>query len=376
MKKLLPRIVADNKIPYLKGVFEPVADVEYLSPDLITPQAVADADVLVVRTRTHCDAALLSGSRCRFIATATIGFDHIDTEYCRAHGIGWTNAPGCNASSVAQYVLASLYIWAEKNRRTLPSCCIGVVGVGHVGSIVADYCRRIGMTVLLNDPPRAEREGGESFTPLGELAERCDILTFHTPLVSGGDHPTFHLADRHFLSGLRRKPLLINSARGEVVDNAALAVALSDGIVGDAVVDCWEHEPDAMPELLRSALIATPHIAGYSADGKANATRMAVDAVAHYLQVEVDRSGIVPASVENPVIDLQDSRNPVADAVWATYDPRNDSRRLIEAPHTFEQLRGAYGLRREFGAYRLKNIPEESRRVLFDLGFKEISSAD
>ena len=198
-----PVIVIDDKIPFIKGVLEPYVEVRYLAPAAIDRTAVRDADMLIVRTRTRCNAVLLDGSRCRFIGTATIGYDHIDADYCRSHGIEWLNAPGCNAASVAQYITASLLRHAEKEGTDLTTKCIGIVGVGHVGRQVEAHCRRLGMHVLLNDPPRAEKEGAEGFVSLYEIARQCDYITFHTPLTRGRRTPLLPSGRRTVFSGKR-----------------------------------------------------------------------------------------------------------------------------------------------------------------------------
>ena len=230
-------IVIDNKIPFIQGILEPYADIRYLSPQEITHDAVHDADMLIIRTRTRCNADLLEGSRCRFIGTATIGFDHIDTEYCRRHAIEWVNAPGCNAASVAQYITASLLRHAEKQAIDLRTKCIGIVGVGHVGRQVEIHCRRLGMQVLLNDPPRAEKEGKGEFVSLEEIADRCDYISFHTPLIKEGSYATYHLADQVFFDRLQRCPVILNAARGGVVDEQALLEAYRNHIVSDMIID-------------------------------------------------------------------------------------------------------------------------------------------
>ena len=211
----IPYIVADNKIPYLKGILEPYARIDYLSPERINAQTVQDADILLIRTRTKCNRELLDRSRCRYIATATIGYDHIDTLYCKEKGISWQNAPGCNASSVGQYVLSSLLAWSKSTRKNLQDCTIGIVGVGHVGKIVARYGKLLGMQVLLNDPPRQEAESETDFVPLEKICREADIVTFHTPLTHEGKYPTYHLADTDFFNALEKTPLIINTARGE-----------------------------------------------------------------------------------------------------------------------------------------------------------------
>ena len=363
------RIIIDDKIPFIRGVFESYADVRYLSAPAIEPASVRDADMLIVRTRTRCDAALLDGSRCRFVGTATIGYDHIDTAYCRRQGIVWCNAPGCNAASVAQYITASLLRHAEKTGCDLRDRCIGIVGVGHVGRQVEAHCRRLGMRVLLNDPPRAEAEGATAFVSLDTIARECDYITFHTPLTRDGAYPSYHLADEEFFSSLCRRPVILNAARGEVVDNAALEAAYDAGRVSDMILDCWENEPAPSQTLLQKAFIATPHIAGYSADGKANATRMIVAAAARHLGIEIDTSTIQPPAPPVACLDMQDVAHPLAKAVWAAYDPLDDTHDLKNAPAAFESLRGHYRLRREFGAYTLTHVPESEVFYLSSWGF-------
>ncbi len=351
-------IVIDDKIPYIRGVLDAYADVVFLRGSDIAKEDVRDADMLIVRTRTRCDAALLRGSRCRFIGTATIGYDHIDTAYCARTGIEWQNAPGCNAASVAQYVTASLICHAQARNIDLRDMCIGVVGVGHVGRQVAGQCRLLGMRVLLNDPPRADKEGGNGFVSLNTIMRECDYITFHTPLIRNGKYATYHLADTAFFDNLSRRPVIINAARGEVVDNAALENAYDAGKIADMIVDCWENEPFPRRSLVDKAFIATPHIAGYSADGKANATRTMVACVASRLGVDVDLSIIAPPLPVQPIITLEDSSYPLYQAILSTYNPYIDSRKLKMNIEDFERHRGEYPLRREYGAYHvdIKNV--------------------
>ena len=256
------KVIVDHKIPYIEEAIRRVADeVVFLPGHAFTPEVVKDADALIVRTRTLCNRALLQGSKVKFIATATIGFDHIDTAYCEEAGITWTNCPGCNAGSVEQYVHSVLLLLKRKKGVDLKNATLGVVGVGHVGSRVARMAEELGMKVLLNDPPRADR-GEEGFVSLDVLADECDIITFHTPLHREGIYRTYHLADEDFFFRLKRTPYIINSSRGEVVDTASLLAALAAGRVKDAIIDTWEYEPCISRELMEVAYIATPHIAG------------------------------------------------------------------------------------------------------------------
>lgn len=336
------KVIVDNKIPYIKGVIERIADkVVYLPGNAFTPQEVKDADALIVRTRTLCNRDLLEGSRVKFIATATIGFDHIDTAYCQEAGITWTNCPGCNASSVEQYVHSVLLLLKREKNLCLEGAAIGIVGVGHVGSKVATMASKLGMRVLLNDPPRAEK-GEEGFVDLHTIARECDVITFHTPLNREGIYRTFHLADEAFFNQLGRSPYIINSSRGEVVETQALLRALEKGQVKETVIDTWENEPDIDLTLLREAFIATPHIAGYSADGKANATRMSLEALCRFFGIEANFK-IVPPSLPEDMVWSEDKET----AYLQLYNPMRDSEWLKAEPEKFEWFRGNYPLRRE-----------------------------
>lgn len=335
------KVIVDNKIPYIAGEIEKIADeVVYLPGDAFTKEEVKEADALVVRTRTHCNRDLLEGSQVKFIVTATIGFDHIDTEYCREAGIAWTNCPGCNAGSVEQYIHSVLLLLKREKGLKLEEATLGIVGVGHVGSRVKRMAESLGMKVLLNDPPRADK-GEKGFVDLAKIAEACDVITFHTPLYIEGQYRTYHLADEDFLFSLKRTPYIINSSRGEVVDTASLLAALSAGKVRDAVVDTWEYEPEISRELLEVAFLATPHIAGYSADGKANATRMSLEALARFFQVEAEFN-VMPPDAPN----LHPSDDP-EEVYLQAYNPTRDSEWLKTSPRKFEWFRGNYPLRRE-----------------------------
>ena len=335
------KVIVDNKIPYIREVMPHLADeVVYLPGEAFTPEAVKDAEALIIRTRTHCNRQLLEGSRVRFIGTATIGFDHIDTNYCRSAGIAWSNCPGCNAGAVEQYVHASLLLLEQEKQIRLSDTCLGIIGVGHGGSRIAAMAQRLGMRVLLNDPPRADR-GEKGFVSLQTLEQECDLLTFHTPLDKEGKYATYHLADHSFFTGLCRKPYIINTSRGEVIDTRTLLEALDSGQVNGAIIDVWENEPDINRELLDKVFIGTPHIAGYSADGKANATRMVLEAFCHFFNKPADFH-IQPAGT--PMLALSDDENT---RILQLYDPRRDCAALRAHPEQFEQLRGNYPLRRE-----------------------------
>ncbi len=337
------KAVVDDKIPFIRPALEELMDeVVYLTGSEITAADVRDADVLIVRTRTRCDRNLLEGSRVRFVATATIGFDHLDLDYLEEAGIHWINCPGCNAASVGQYVRNSLILWARHTGCDLSRLTVGIIGVGHVGKEVVKVVEQFGCRILLNDPPRAERESGSKFCTLGQLQRESNIICVHTPLVRGGKWPTRHLIDGRFLHGLGHRPLLINCGRGEVVDNVALEDALDQGRVRQAIIDTWECEPDIRLSLLHKVFLGTPHIAGYSADGKANATRMVLKALCHYLGRPMTfniQPPQLPAGTQLPA--------GAWDHALALYNPQRDSDMLKQSPHDFEKLRGDYPLRRE-----------------------------
>ncbi|MBR2871899.1 MAG: 4-phosphoerythronate dehydrogenase [Lentisphaeria bacterium] len=358
------KIVADNKIPFLKGVFEPFAEVVYLPGKNIDREAVKECDALITRTRTQCTKELLAGSRIKHIATATIGFDHIAVPEVEALGITWNNAPGCNANSVGQYMTAALLsLDTDLENKTL-----GVIGVGHVGTIVARYAEALGMKVLRNDPPRADA-GEKGFVSLEEVLESSDMVTLHVPLEYTGKYPTFHMADETFFSRLRKGAVFFNASRGEAVETEALKKALQSGRVSRSIIDVWENEPDIDLELMQQSFISTMHIAGYSTDGKVNGTTASVRAVARALgikELEQWTPSEIPAPLEAqeiPFVSLKDS-------VLHTYSPLSDSARLRNAPENFEELRGSYPRRREFQAFKVVNAPEKERKILAQLGFQ------
>lgn len=343
------KVIVDDKIPFIREAIGQIADnVIYVPGREFTAQLVKDADALVIRTRTCCNRQLLEGSKVRFIATATIGFDHIDTDYCRQAGIAWANAPGCNAASVGQYMQSALLLLQRQKGMELKKLTLGIVGAGNVGSCVANVARELGMRVLLNDLPRQEREGAEGFCSLETLARECDLISFHVPLHREGKYKTFHLADQAFFQTLKRRPVIINTSRGEVIETQALLQALDGKVISDAIIDVWENEPDIDLNLLHKVFIGTPHIAGYSADGKANATRMALDALCRFFGIQASYH-IVPPPPACPIIQADN----LTDACLQMYDPRTDRDRLLAHPELFEKLRGDYPLRREKEAYTI-----------------------
>jgi len=354
------KIVIDDRIPYIRGAVDRLGvEAVYMPGSSIGPADVRDADALVVRTRTRCDEALLGGSRVSFVATATIGYDHIDTGYLDSAGITWMNCPGCNSSSVAQYVRSSLLLLRRDRGKALPGSTMGVVGYGHVGRKVAAVAADMGLRVLVCDTPLAEAGeacGHGRFVTLDDICRECDIITFHVPLTRTGRHATYHIAGSRFFGSLGRRPVIINTSRGGVVDSTALLEALYNNKVEDAVIDTWENEPDIDTRLLERVYIGTPHIAGYSADGKANADNMVLEGLCSHFGLErpcpvapPPLPGDVAAYIER--LRQEDGRIYRADAedsiALALYNPLRDSENLKKAPHLFEELRGNYPLRRE-----------------------------
>ena len=339
------KIVADKYIPFLEGVFEPYAEVVYKDGMEICREDVADADVMIIRTRTKCNADLLEGSKVRMIATATIGMDHIDLEYCRNHGITVQNAEGCNAGGVLQYVFSALYGMAARKGIKLDGATMGIVGVGHVGKKIEAMARYLGFNVLMCDPPRAAAEGSDAFCSLEYLLANSQIVTMHVPL----DETTRGMADEEFFMLMRPGAIFINAARGEILDDNALMQAIPK--LGAVAIDTWNHEPNINLELLDMVDIATPHIAGYSYQGKQNATALAVQAVAKFFGIKELYEYYPEADVPDhePIqLDLRDKTHGERAAVFQyNYPIFTDDFRFRMEPENFEKLRSEYQYRRE-----------------------------
>ena len=329
------KIVADRAIPFLAGVLEPYAEVVYMDGDKISARAVSDADALIVRTRTRCDAKLLEGSAVKLIATATIGFDHIDLRYCRRAGIIVTTAAGCNSAGVLQWVSAALAMLAEKDGFTPEQRTLGIVGVGNIGRLVKQYAEAWGFRTICCDPPR-EKVEKLGFVELEDVLREADIVTLHTPL----DNKTRGMISAEQVALMRDGATLINASRGEVVQTKAL---LSEKI--RCVLDVWENEPQIDRRLLDKALVATPHIAGYSLQGKANATAMSVRAVASFF-------GMPLISWYPPQVTPAERKPITWEEMCRTIGNHcnlaEESRQLKESPERFESLRSEYDYRKEY----------------------------
>lgn len=379
------RIVCAESVLCGAEVFGGLGDVVILPDEEISSASVREADALVIRSTTPVRRDLLDQGRIQIVGSATSGTDHLDTAYLEQHDIAWTAAAGCNANSVAEYVVAALLVLVERHGYLLPDMTLGVVGVGHVGSRVARKARALGMRVLQNDPPRRLAEGGTAFVELDQLLEESDAVTVHVPLTHDGPFATFHLANHRFFEKLPGGALFINTSRGGIVDSEALLTALNQGVVLAAAVDVWEGEPDVPAELISRADIATPHIAGYSFEGKLNGTRMVHEAFCGYFEVEshVDYAAFLPPS-EDLVLDLDDRGRLVQDVLreaacraCGILEDDRTLRRVLEAPRSewsahVRALRREYPLRREFDAWSIRagHLDPGLSRALAEVGFR------
>ena len=359
------KVVADTNIPFLKGVLEPYAEVEYLDGRSIDREALLDADALIIRTRTRCNEETLSGTRVKMISSATIGMDHIDIPWCKAHGIDVQNAEGCNAGGVADYVFSALYGVASRRAIKLDEAVIGIIGVGNVGKKVEYMARTLGFKVLLNDPPRAAKEGPEGFVSLEELLEKATVVTLHVPL----DETTRGMAGEDFFSRMQPGSIFINASRGEVVDEGALIHARPK--LGALVLDTWCNEPNVNPNLIELCDIATPHIAGYSYQGKQNGTAMAVQALARHFGIEPlmnFRPALEDEAITPTILDLWGkSQGEIAAVMQYNYPIFTDDFLFRSSPESFEKLRSEYNYRREFSLdnhYNTMFSPTDQQQIL------------
>lgn len=362
------KLVADINIPFLKGVFDLYFDNVILLPAKeINREVIKDADALLVRTRTFCNAEFLEGSNVKFIGTATIGFDHIDTEFCNSRGIEWVSAPGCNSGAVQQWVAASLIHISKSKGINLDGKTLGIVGVGNVGRKVLEVALALGMKVLCCDPPRKKIEHLSDFVDLKTIAQQSDFITFHVPLTYQGIDSTYHLVDETLINSLKDNVILINSSRGEVIETQSLINAINNRKFTSVALDVWENEPNISNELLELVDIATPHIAGYSLEGKVNGTAMVVDALSKFFNL-----GIHPWQPSiNPTSEKKVINDPInlIDAITQTYDINADDANFRKSANWFEKYRSDYTLRREFSGHRIESAKVELLKKLLELGF-------
>jgi len=379
------KIIADENIPFVKDCFASIGDVQALSGRQITPKVVADADILLVRSITPVQEKLLANSKVEFVATATIGFEHVDVDYLKKRGIGFASAPGSNANSVAEYIVAALLVVAKKHKLILEGKSIGVIGVGNVGSKVAKKCEALRMNVLLNDPPLRRQTGDAEYRSLNELFG-CDFITLHTPLTLEGQDKTFHLADEGFFASLKTGCVFINTSRGSVHNTAALKSAIKNKKLGAVIIDVWENEPNIDCELLRLVDISTPHIAGYSLDGKIAGMIMIYNAACEHfgLKPKYGIEDFLPnPTVPQITIEKTDSdqQQILHEAVQQVYTINRDDFNTREIAMVeqakrgkfFDDLRKNYPVRREFQNTTVVLATEDTENTenkLKGIGFK------
>lgn len=361
--------VIDENIPYIKGVLEPFFDVHYLPGSQIIGSNVVNADALVIRTRTRCNAQLLSGSKVQFIGSATIGADHVDADYCANHGIRFVNAPGCNSAGVQQWVLSAIVEWARREGVSLRGLTLGVVGVGNVGKKVAKSAAVLGLRLLCCDPPRRRAEDLSNFVAFEEVMANSDIVTFHVPLNRTGIDSTFHLVNAQSLSLCKPNVFLLNSSRGEVVNTSDVVSFAGTNGRARFAFDVWENEPNISESLLSRSTIATTHIAGYSVEGKVNGTRMVVDALSQHFGLNIHPWLPSPNPCSNRVLLPNDLT--ITESVEFTYRVTNDDIRHISKG--FEDYRNSYSYRHDFSGYIVPDGCKFSNQ-LCTLGFMKADS--
>ncbi|MBI2432695.1 MAG: 4-phosphoerythronate dehydrogenase PdxB [Candidatus Hydrogenedentes bacterium] len=375
------QIVADENIPYAREAFGTLGEVNLRPGRTITRDDLAQADALVVRSITRVNERLLARTPVRFVGTCTIGEDHVDLAWLRQRGIAFSSAPGCNANSVGEYIVAALLELAGKHQLQLDALSLGIVGLGNVGRNVLGKARALGLHCVVNDPPLAEQTCEPIYRPLEDILQ-CDIVTFHVPLEKSGPYATWHLVDAAFLARMKPGAILLNTSRGPVVDNQALLQALRTSLLRAAVLDVWEGEPEVDTELLAAVDVATPHIAGYSFDGKVNGTVQVYRALCRHLcrPPAWDPAPLLPSpTVPEIALDPCGVR-PLSGAVRQVYDIMKDDaamRPLGVAPPEqrralFDQLRKQYPQRREFHNTRVLLTHEDQllRRKLSGIGFQ------
>jgi erythronate-4-phosphate dehydrogenase len=373
------RIVADKSIPFLTEAFSKLGTITLVEGRSISRTNIADAEVLLVRSITPVTRALIAGTKLRFIASATTGIEHIDVSYIKKNGIGFAYAPGSNANSVAQYVVAAILHEAGKNGRRLSDMTLGIIGAGNIGSLVHTYAEALGMTCIVNDPPKHRLSGNKLFRPLEEVLPNSDIVTLHVPLEKQGSDPTYHLVDSRFLKQMKPGAVLLNTSRGKVVNEAALKKTRPK--LSGLVIDVWDNEPEIDLEICRMADIATPHIAGYSYDGKIRGTMMIHNAACSFFKNAPFWNPAELLSEQAGLIDATNASDPVFHAVKSAYPIMRDDAALRKnillnvnkrALSTgFDALRDQYPKRPEFVHYmvRCTKFQGKAAEILTKLGF-------
>ena len=353
------KVIIDSDIPFIRGIVEPYASVEYLKGGEFSNEKIANSDALIIRTRTKCNRELLEHTNVKFIASATIGSDHVDLDWCRENGIHFTNAAGCNAWGVVQYVITSIFYLFDKKGESPKGITLGVIGAGNVGERLATLATKLGFNVLRCDPPLALKMAHDSslskieYYDLDYVLRNSDVVSLHVPL----DSSTRDMANDSFFSSLKDGAVFINTSRGEVVDEEALINAI-DNLSG-LVVDVWRDEPNINRDLLYKADISTPHIAGYSIQGKINASVISINNLGRFFNIdplsgytykhtEPQKLTFMPTEDCDPYINL-------SNLIFSIYDIGEDSKALKESPLLFESLRNGYAYREEYSE-EVKNM--------------------
>lgn len=374
------KIIADVNIPFVKEAFKYFGEIELVHGRDIDNETVKDADILLVRSVTKVNKELLYGSKVKFVATATIGIDHIDIDYLNENNIGFASAPGSNADSVAEYVVSGLLNLSRKYNFNLNEKKAGIIGVGNVGSRVKKRLEILGVKCLLNDPPKQRETQDNIYLPLNKVLEASDIVTVHVPLNKTGIDATLHLINDEFILKMKKKSILINTSRGKVMNESSI-IKNKEKLLS-VILDVWETEPKVNIDTLNITDIATPHIAGYSYDGKVRGTEMIYHAACDYFKIEKkwDKTEFIKPE-KDLLIDLRRSKDPVFDAVNFAYPIMQDDKNLRAIKNIdlekhneyFDKLRKNYPKRREFFNYSLlynNNLDKFSLKVLSKLGFK------
>lgn len=377
------KIVADENLAYAKELFSQYGEVKLLNGRKITNSELKDTDALIIRSITQVNKSLLAGTKVRFVGTATIGTDHLDMEYLKSTGIIFASAPGCNSYSVTEYVMASLLYSATKNNFSLKEKAIGIVGIGNVGSKVVRFCEALGMKVLKSDPPLSRQGKLKDTVTFDEILE-ADIISLHVPLTFTGEDKTHHILNENNLRLLKDNSILINTSRGSVVDSIALKQTIKEKNL-TVILDVWENEPDIDQKLLSKVLIGTPHIAGYTLEGKVNGSLMIYDALADFLKMDKSPNISLPVVNNNQLlfdssVNTEESLNNIVKQI---YSIENDHSRLLkvnsmndsEIGRYFDTLRKDYPLRREFNNYSIKMNKKDAgtEKLLKDLRFTVLS---
>lgn len=378
------KIVADKDIPYVEECFSNIGEVEAIAADRIWPPVVSDADVLVVRAVTLVTPRLLEGSKVKFVAAATSGTDHIDRRYLQRQNIGLASAPGANANSVAEYVIAALLSLGRRKGTRLAGRSIGIIGVGNIGSRIARKAKALEMKTYLNDPPLQEQTGASRYQPIEDLCQ-CDVITVHTPLTRGGKHPTYQLCNADFFNSMKDGAFFINTSRGAVVDSAALKRIIGNGKLGGIVLDVWENEPEIDTGLVAITDLATPHIAGHALDGRIRLMMTVFAATCRFFGIEsnVTLEKLLPRTenreiqVDDRTLGIEKNLYRVVQTAYPIDRDDTDLRRILILPKSecgeyFNRLRSEYPIRREFNTRRvgLYNFNNELRAKLAGLGFQ------